>query len=285
MRLGMIDLHVHSRFSDGSFTIPELLQLAQEKGMSGIAITDHDDLHSIPIVQKLTQNMDIDAIPGVEVSTVYNQIDIHMLGYFIDPKKGILQEKLDFLIDSRYQRNLEMIKRLNDLGYEISYEMLPQNDFARNLGRPHIAEALLKAGYFNTFDEVFKKLLSRGKAGYVDKEGITPIEGIEAIRSSGGIPVLAHPFYCYRDRRLLEEFVAYLVDHGLGGIETYYVHHTRSETEFIKEIAQKYHLVTTGGSDFHGRYKPAIDLGTGRGSLYIDHSILDQLKVAHEQYL
>lgn len=281
----MIDLHIHSRFSDGSFTVPELFQRAKNNGLTGIAITDHDNLLSIPIAKELGEKMGIETIPGVEVSTVHEGIDVHVLGYFINPESKELQEKLDFLIKSRHNRNTKMIQRLNDLGYAITYEMLPKNDFAQNLGRPHIAEALVTAGYFESMDQVFKKLLSRGKPGYIDKEGITPLEAITAIKAAGGFPVLAHPFYCYKDRRILKEFIKTLVDGGLGGIETYYVNHTRSECEFLKEVAKEFKLALTGGSDFHGTYKPAIELGTGRGNLYIDHSVLEQLKAAHEQYL
>lgn len=271
----MIDLHLHTTYSDGSNTVKEVFEIAQRSNISTISITDHDDLKSIKEGNLYSKEFNVNFIPGVELSTLFDDMEVHILGYFIDENNVELNDKIKFLLNSRDQRNYVMIKRLNDLGYKITEEeFFNVTVDSKNIGRPHAAKILMNKGYFKSINEVFEKLLSRGMPGYVDRDFLTPTDAIKLIHNAGGIAVLAHPFNYYNKERIkVKYFIEYLAVNGLDGVEVYYVTFNYSQMDYLKNLCNTLKLLKTGGSDYHGTFKPTISMGKGLGNLYVDESV------------
>lgn len=273
----MIDLHIHTTFSDGTCSPEEVVRIAKEKGLFAIAVTDHDTTDGVKIALKKGQEMGIEVISGVEISADF-EIEMHILGLFIDVDNVFLQDKLKILEVFRKERNPKIIKKLRKMGYDISMEDVERVASGEVIGRPHIARVLVQKGYFDSTKAVFEKLLGFGKPAYVKKEKLKPYEAIRAIKEANGIAILAHPHkYLYLDEgpeNVFEE----LKEYGLDGLEVYHSDHTDKETRELLEIAKKLDLVISGGSDFHGANKPDIEIGIGRGNLNIGIDVLQMLK-------
>ncbi len=275
----MIDLHTHSVASDGSDTPSELLCLALEKKLAGIALTDHDTLSGLPEFLACAQGKDIVAIPGLEISSSLYNKEIHILGLFIDPSS----EKLEtFLLQTRQNRNTrngQILEKLNIMGYEISIEEL--EDFARgeSVGRPHLARLLVKKGYFETIQDAFDHCLRRGARAYSPRVLAPPEESIRVIHEAGGLAFWAHPVYRSTggERSFVRRYLRKLVPLGLDGIEGFYSLFSVSQHTMIMEMAKEFNILVSGGSDYHGLNQPSIQLGAGCGSLQVPDSVLDAL--------
>jgi len=273
----VIDLHVHSTFSDGSMTPEELVELATKSGITAMALTDHDGMMGIDRFMAACQIHGIRGIPGVEISIEHIGGTLHMLGYFIDHHNPRILEALTRLRRGRAERNQFILERLNTLGVPLTWEevsVLAKEDV---VGRPHFAQAMIARGYVKKKDEAFDIYLGKGKPAYVERERFTVVESIDLIRSAGGVPILAHPCTLKMGRRRLREFLAELNSKGLQGIEAYYSEHTHEQHRFCMNMARDLGWVVTGGSDFHGAMNPYIHLGIGFGSLDIPDELVELL--------
>ena len=279
-----IDLHIHTTESDGTLTPSQVVRYAKEKGLKAVAITDHDTIHGNEEAIKEGISAGVEVIPGVEISVDYSPGTMHMLGYFITTEDPILNEKLTLLQDSRADRNPRIIEKLNKLGLSLTYDEVVQVSGGGQVGRPHMAQVLMKKGYTKSIKEAFDKYLGKGAPAYLDKFRLSAVEAITMITDAGGIPVLAHPFTLYcKSSDELDALVEKLVNQGLQGLEVYYSEHDERKTSSYKLLAKRYNLAITGGSDFHGKNMKGIDLGTGRGKLKIPYTALENLKTIWEE--
>lgn len=239
------DFHVHSIHSDGTLSVRELAALSVEKGIDGFALTDHDTIegwYQIPVAEK---EYGITILPAVEISTEWQNRDVHILGFGIPIHSQSFQKFLKILCDERITRVRKIIQKVNDLGMFLSFEEVKRQSNG-SLGRPHVAAAMAEKGYVKDVGEAFAKYLNRGKKCYVPRSHVSPMEAVDEVVQSGGAAVLAHPGID-QAYQVLED----LVDHGLKGIEVYHSsHHPGMETKFIR-MAKEFGLFVSAGSDFH----------------------------------
>lgn len=274
----MIDLHTHSTESDGTLSPQELMQLASNVGLSAIALTDHDTVSGLSKARPIAKKLGIELIPGIELSTDYHGTEVHMLGYYIDDENPAFLKKLQEFIDSRDLRNEKMAVLLQKEGFDISMDKLYREYPDSVITRAHFARYLYEHGFVKDRETVFRKYLGDNCRCYVPREKISPFEAIELIRLGGGLSFFAHPVLCHMNFDRLHYFVSDLKDAGLTGIEAVYSANTPGDERNMKKLAAKFHLLISGGSDFHGENKPYIHLGTGKGNLNIPDSFLEQIK-------
>jgi predicted metal-dependent phosphoesterase TrpH len=273
----IIDLHIHSTFSDGTLTPTEIVKLAEKRKIKVVALTDHDTINGLDEFEKAESNY-VEKVNGIEISVQMKDFNFHMVGLFVDYKNEQFQMKINYLKKARSDRNIKIVKKLNELGYSITIEEL-EEIAEGEIGRPHISQILLQKGYFRDKQEVFNKLLKKGAPAYFNKFRYSPEESIDIIKNMGkGISILAHPGLLPFKRSEKAQIIQYLKSLGLDGIEVFYSEHSLDETDFLKKLAAKNNLLVSGGTDFHGENKIGIDLGTGRGNLKIDYSIYEKLK-------
>jgi 3',5'-nucleoside bisphosphate phosphatase len=273
----MIDLHTHSNCSDGSETPSRVVELASKAGCSAVALTDHDGLSGIEEAEARAVELGIELVPGCEVSCRFSPGTQHILCYFAAPGDGPLQDQLERLRSDRDTRNSRLIARLNELGIPITEEMLREEAGEATLGRPHFAAVLVRLGAVTSYQDAFDTLLAKGGPAYFPKAFIDAPTTIAAARSSGALAVLAHPLSLGVEPAELERVISELADAGLTGIECWYGRYSPEDREGLVSIAARYGLVATGGSDFHGSYKPDLSVGTGTGDLEVPETALRQL--------
>ncbi len=278
----IVDLHVHSTKSDGSYTPRELVEYAVKKGLAAFALTDHDTTEGLAEAFLAAEGKDIEVIPGIEFSTEYQGKDIHILGLYIDYEGEEFRKYLKNFQESRRIRNEKMCKKLVEHGVDISYEELKERFPGAVLTRAHYARFLWEEGYVSSMKEAFDRYIGDHAPCFLPREKVTPVQAVKLILKAGGVPVLAHPvLYGMSDKRL-EELVAELKEAGLKGIEAVYSTYNSGEERQMKKLAGKYGLLISGGSDFHGAAKPGLDLATGYGKLVIPYEILERIKEAKE---
>ncbi len=278
--MSRIDLHVHTTHSDGSFSTREVMAFAKQAGLTALAITDHDIVEAIPEATAIGQELGIEVVPGVEISSRLGESELHILGYFLNWTDPILAQRLSTLRDSRHLRNPKIVQRLNDLGIPITYEEVRALAGTESVGRPHIARLLMEKKFVSSAKEAFDRYLANGRPAFVDRELPLPAEAVRWIREAGGVPVLAHPTWVRTSADGLRGLVRDLKAAGLGGIEVHYSTHTPSQTTEYLDLAKQCDLLVTGGSDFHGVTKPDIEVGIGRGQLKVSGKLLDPLRKA-----
>lgn len=277
----MIDLHVHSTFSDGSLTPEQLVASAREIGLTALALTDHDCTSGIERFMAACADGDgsgLRGIPGVEISADVKGGTMHLLGYYVDTQDAELERTLDLIRDGREFRNHKILARLNELGLPMTWEEVSAFAGEDVVGRPHFAQALLSKGYISTKQEAFDSYLAKGKPAYVDRFRLSPSDSVAAIRSAGGVPVLAHPYTLQLGDAALRSFVTELKEAGLAGIEVYYSEHSSARVKAYLALAADRGLLVTGGSDFHGEANSEVALGTGRGGLAVPDELADELQ-------
>jgi len=269
-----IDLHIHSTISDGTLTPSEIVLMALARGLTAIALTDHDTLGGVKKAQRAACDTGLEVISGVEINADGGQRDLHILGYYVDPENGPLQERLQAMQEARIGRARRVIERLRELGMALEMEEVQALAGGGSIGRPHVARALLNRGYVGTFQEAFDRFLGRDGLAYVPRLRLAPPEAIQAILEAGGIPVLAHPAHSGPSAvaRIPE-----LVNCGLRGLEVYYPHHSSAEAELLLELCQKHTLLATGGTDFHA---PDSEEGAPIGSVYVPLACATRLREA-----
>ena len=279
-----IDLHMHSTASDGTLSPAQIVASAMaeagnKKEPVVIALTDHDTVAGIPEFMKEAEKYKerLTAVPGVEISTDYHGVEIHVLGYNIDIHNAALLERLKVCRESRDGRNEKIIQKLQEQGIQITMDDIRPADPNETIARPHIAKQLLKKHYVSSVKEAFDKYLAEGRCCYVERIMPTPQEAISLIKNSGGIAVLAHLMYYKKlDAAQKATLAAELKEAGLDGIETYYNTYTPEEEEFVKSLAKEHALLRTGGTDFHGQNKPHISLFKGQGEMKVPEDILPE---------
>jgi hypothetical protein len=283
----MIDLHTHSTASDGSLSPAALVDLAAEKDLTAIALTDHDTVAGLPEALARGAERGVEVIPAIEIAVRWPQEErggdgggaMHLLGYYVRLDDPALAKRLKGLRSQRRQRAQRMVALLNELGVEISFSRVEQVATGESIGRPHLARALLEVGAVGSHAEAFRRYLSRGRPAYVQRELPSPKEGIAWLQSAGGVAVLAHPSTLKLGRKELERCVEELKGYGLEGIEVFWSGHNRGQQESYRDLTQRLSLLVTGGSDFHGAAKPDIELGRGlRGNVQVPDSYLIALR-------
>ncbi len=266
-----IDLHLHTSASDGCFTPEELVGIAARRGLKAIAITDHDTVAGIkPALEAAKKYPELTVISGIELSTHAPGSELHLLGYFIDHHNPELVSVLKNMYSDRQIRARAMVEKLNDLGINLGWQQVCHIAGDSNVGRPHIALALMEAGYIKSFDEAFELYLAQGKPGYVERFKITPAEAVELVLKSGGLPVMAHPL-TVADYPVV---AAELSTAGLEGLEVYYKDFTLEERRDLFVLSQKLNLIATGGSDYHG-IDDSIEMLPGEAG--VPEAVLDDL--------
>lgn len=276
----LIDLHIHSTASDGSLTPAEVVNRAHALGLTAMALTDHDTVAGIDEALSAAKDLDMEVIPGIEVSCIYQEKEIHILGLYIDHKNKELLTFLQEASAKRRARNMEMLAAFQKDGFSLTEEDLFCGNPGTVVTRAHFARALLKHGYVSSVDQAFKKYLNPDRSYYRSRELITPEEVLSAIRGAGGFPVLAHPLQYKLGWAGTEELISQLTDHGLRGLECFHSSNNQDESGKLRKLAKKYSLAPTGGSDFHGAAKPDIEIGSGRGGLRVSALYLDDIKLS-----
>jgi predicted metal-dependent phosphoesterase TrpH len=279
----VIDLHSHTNESDGTFTPFELVDLAVERGLEALAISDHDTFAGFDQAAPLARSRGLDLVCGIELSTRVlgtKMRTVHLLGYFLhEPPPADFREWLDELIAGRRDRNQRLIASLHHQGIDIDLGEVER--LGRTLtGRPHFARLLIQKGYVSSFDEAFRRYLGESAPSYVERFAPYVEVAIQRVIDAGGLPVLAHPVRLgFRDLEAEEKFISDLRDAGLRGIEVFHSDHRPSDVERYAALARKYKLAVSGGSDFHGEVKPQISLGSGyNGNLNVPRSVLEGLR-------
>lgn len=279
----MIDLHAHSNASDGSDTPARLLALAAEAGLSALALTDHDTIEGLAEAQAAADRHGVRLVPGCELSCVMATGTMHLLVYFLPDSSGPLQDRLAALQAGRLTRNARIAATLTGHGLPVTEEEIMTEAGAGSVGRPHIAAVLLRKGYVNSIQEAFDQWLAYGKPAYFAREQLTAADAISLAHASGAVAVLAHPTTLGLESAssatgALEAFVGELATLGLDGVECEYGRYTPEQRAAFRAMAQRHGLCVTGGSDYHGTYKPDLAIGTGTGDLAVPDELLTQLE-------
>ena len=274
----MIDLHTHSTCSDGSESPTRVVELAVGAGLSALALTDHDGLGGIDEARRAAEAGGLELVPGCEVSCRFSPGTLHLLCYFVEPGEGPLQSQLAQLRRDRAERNVRLVARLNELGIDLTLAEVEARAGGTTLGRPHFAKALVDKGVVTTYEEAFEDLLGKGGSAYIPKAFISAETTIEAAAGSGALVSLAHPFSLGLDPDGLDRMLAELAAAGLAGLECHYGRYGTEERAALTALAARHHLVATGGSDFHGSFKPDVAVGTGEGDLAVPDSVLAELR-------
>lgn len=276
--MSFVDLHVHSTCSDGTLSPEQVVKLASEAGLAAMALTDHDTTDGISEALKAGQQLGIEVVPGIEVSSSFQGHEIHILGLFIQPDSPSLKAVLEKFRLHRDRRNQEMMKRLADRGICLTAEELSGTNPRTVVTRAHVARALLDRGLGTSLDQIFKKYLKSGGPYCPPKEYLPPETVIKALLDSHGFVALAHPFLYKLGDKDTDKMISYLAGLGMQGLEVYHSSHNQLDSAKLQVMAARCHLLPTGGSDFHGSNKPDISIGKGRGGLRVSSLLLDAIK-------
>lgn len=272
------DLHTHSVYSDGTFTPEELIAAAKNADLAAVALTDHNTVAGLPAFLKAAEGTGVEPVPGVEFSTDYGQIELHILALFVKPEHyAPITELMDAMLRRKEESNIALVAALNRAGYRLDYDAIKGQTPNGQVNRAHIAAELFRLGYVESVQDAFKKLLSPKRGLYVPPKRIGSYEAIRFIKSLGAVAVLAHPFLNL-DEEGLRTFLPEAVKAGLDGMETAYSKYSPETTALAEAIAAEFGLKNSGGSDFHGGNKPDIAIGTGRGDLSIPMKWLEDLR-------
>lgn len=276
--LDMIDLHTHSTFSDGTLTPSELIALAQEAGLSAIALCDHNTAAGLPEFLKAAEGSGVEAIPGVEFSTDWRGKELHILGLFIRPAHyAAVTALLEDMTAKKEASNIALCRALSKAGIPLDYAEIKAGTPGGQVNRAVIAARMVRGGYCASVKDAFRQWLSPKRGYYTPPERLDAFEAIRFIKSIGAVAVLAHPFLNLPEGEL-RVFLNEAKAAGLDGMETMYPLFDVDTTRAAKEIADEFELLHSGGSDFHGANKPDIRLGYGKGTLSIPAEVLTRLK-------
>lgn len=282
----MIDLHTHTTFSDGSQTPSELVEEAAAKGLTAVAVTDHDTVDGLPEALAAGERFGVEVVPGVEINLEHDRMTMDLLGYFLaGMPSDELQQELADLRAYRDERNARILERLTELGLPLDPEDLAAAGENGAVGRPHIGEAMVRRGYVSSISEAFELYLRRGAPAWVDRRRLALGPALRLLRGSGALPVLAHPGLIHTDAGGLDHIVRDAARDGMAGIECYYPLHDAEMVRRCLGLAETYALVPTGGSDYHGTVKPAIRLGVAAGDQPVPDHVLTDLRCLAEDQL
>lgn len=273
----LCDLHTHSTYSDGTCTPAELIALARKAGLSALVLSDHNTVAGLPSFLDSAQGSGVEAVPGIEFSTEYQDIELHILALYIRPcHYRQINELLQEFLDRKDRANFELVQRLQKAGMALDYGAIKEKA-AGSINRAVIAAQMVHMGYCSSVKEAFSNWLSPKRGYYIPPRRPDAYEIIRFIKSLGAVAVLAHPFLSLEEQQL-REFLPEAVAAGLDGMEVYYSTYDREQTRLALKIAEEYGLLSSGGSDFHGENKPDISIGTGKGELAVPMAFLQVLK-------
>ena len=257
-----IDLHAHTIFSDGTFTPAELVELALERGLTTLAVTDHDSTEGLSEAFQAADETGLEIVPGTELSTVWDGQGVHVLAYWPDLEHREFQAELRRLRDDRFTRGERMVERLRELGHPVTFERVREIAGGGNIGRPHVARALVEAGVIGETDDAFtRELIGSGGRAYVEKHALEPLVALELIKRAGAVAVIAHPGLWREGLGVSDELIEELAASGLDGIEAAHTDHTPEMESRYRDMARRLGLVATGSSDCHGTLFDPIRLG------------------------
>jgi predicted metal-dependent phosphoesterase TrpH len=261
-----VDLHCHSTASDGTLPPRELVRLAKQSNLTALALTDHDTVDGCPDAADEAKKIGLDFLCGIEISAEFpHPGTMHILGYGVDPENPHLKNLTETLLAGRDNRNPRIVAKLNEMGVAVTMKEWEDEAKGAVLGRPHLAAILMRKGYVSSIKQAFDKYIGQGAPAYFDKERLTPKQAIERIGDAAGLAVLAHPIQLRTSNDAqLEQTVKGLADLGLAGIEIIHSDHDAAWVEKCTRLADKFQLLKTGGSDFHGTNKKDIELGRAR---------------------
>lgn len=275
----MIDLHTHSTVSDGSDSPAQLVEIAAGLGVTALALTDHDSLAGLPSAAEAANRCGIELIPGTELSVNWESGAMHLVVLFLRSEPGPLQDRLAEIREGRTARNFVILEKLAALGFPVSIEEVQELGKGESIGRPHIAAVMIQHGYVTSIAEAFDLYLARSRPAYAPRWRLDPEEAITLAISSGAVPILAHPHTLAIDSSArVAQTLTFLKQAGLVGMECYYPLYSPFEREGYAALAGRFGLVPSGGSDYHGTFKPEIELGRGRGDLAVPAHLLDALR-------
>jgi predicted metal-dependent phosphoesterase TrpH len=284
--MGYVDLHLHTTASDGVLSPSEIVRYAKAKGLQAIAITDHDTIEGCEEGLTEGKRIDFEVIPGIEISAEHTPGSMHILGFFLDIHHHLLNERLEYLQKARAERNPKIVEKLNRLGIDITFEEVLKVSGGGQVGRPHFANVLLEKKYVRSFQEAFERFLKKGAPAYVDKFRFTSKEALHFIKEAKGVAVLAHPNTLgMTGISELEKLIQQLVGEGLKGMEVYYPEHSSLDVGQFKSLAERYGLLLTGGTDYHGMEKNGLDIGVGRGEMKLPYSLVENIKAVRNRFL
>jgi len=269
------DLHCHTTASDGVMTPEEVVILAESIGLKALAVTDHDTINGWDEAEKKARQTGVYILRGIEINTDGKEKEVHILGYGLKRENPFLKEKLNELQEKRVVRTKEILDKLAKMGMELPYQEVLKYAKGESVGRPHIAQAMIGYGYADNFKEAFGKYLKMGSPAYIPRRKVTPSVAIQIIREAGGVAVLAHP-----GNRISEEEIRQWIEQGLQGIEVSHPDHSPQDTKRYKNMARKFQLIATGGSDFHG---PGIKSGIHLGEWGVGLEVIDLIEKAKDQ--
>jgi len=273
----VIDLHVHSACSDGSETPARIVELAVAAACEAVALTDHDSVAGVAEARTRAEDLGIEFLSGCEVSCTSSPGTMHMLNYFVEADDGPLQAELERLRDDRVHRNERLVQRLAELGLPITFEQVQAVAGGSVVGRPHFASVLVANGAATNIQDAFDRILAKGAPGYIPKARIDAATCITASKDSGAVAVLAHPLSLGLEVPELDRLLAELSAIGLCGMECYYGRYSPEQRSGLADLAKRHGLVATGGSDFHGRFKPDLAVGIGTGDLDVPNDVVGKL--------
>ncbi len=276
--MGFVDLHTHSNKSDGGDSPAALVALAARLSLDALALTDHDTVAGLDEAFTAGLELGVEVIRGCELAVRSEYGEVHLLGLWLPERPKRLMAALETVRQKRHARNQAILGRLKNLGVDLDYEEL--RDFAGgpSVGRPHLANFLLRKGYVSSYKDAFIRYLGAGAPAYVPRSVLNPEEGMELFTAEGASVVLAHPMLIKAPLPWLDVLAARLKGLGLCAVEAYHSEHGPEETKTAEDLAARHGLLLSGGSDYHGAGKPAIKLGQGHGFLRVPSSILDKLK-------
>ena len=275
----LCDLHTHSTCSDGTLTPTELVELALEKNLAAVALTDHNTVAGLPEFLEAARGTKLEAVPGIEFSVDYGDIELHILGLFVKPEHyGPITERVEDMLRRKEQSNIDLVKNLEQAGIFLSYEDIKAATTTGQVNRALIAAEMLRKGYVGSIQEAFSKYLKQSHGYYNPPKRPDAFETIRFIRSLGAVAVWAHPFLNLKTEEAIREFLPEACKAGLQGMEVFYPKFDENQTALALQLVKEFGLQPSGGSDFHGENKPDIQLGSGKGSLSLPITLLEGLK-------
>ena len=278
-----IDLHTHSLHSDGAQTPADVVRTAKEAGLAAIALSDHDCIAGVQEAMDTGKELGVEVIPAVELSA-QSDTELHILGYFVDIHNKKLQDTMAYALQVRDQRQEDTCRKLNEMGFAITMDEVREEAHGNPvLCRAHFAQIMVRKGYAPSVQEAFKQYLSVGCYAYSNRQALTGPEAVSLIHEAGGIAVAAHLHLIKLPDDELREYLKSLIPYGLDGVEGYYTDYTPDMERRYRAMARELGLVISGGTDYHGKNKPHIAIGKGRGELEIPYSVLEGLKQRHKE--
>jgi hypothetical protein len=275
-----VDLHTHSSYSDGTARPEEVVAAAVGRGLTALALTDHDTLDGIAEAGRAAEDAGLPFVPGVELSVGWNARAVHLLAYWIEPGPGPLQDRLAEIQQGREARNVQIVEALDALGFDITMEEIRAIAGDGVVGRPHFAVALMQRNAVASISEAFDRYLAKGRPAYRPRKRLSAAEAVALARRSGGVTSVAHPHTVADDASAFEAAFSGFAALGITGVECYYVEYAPETRRKLVSIARNAGLVPTGGSDYHGGNKPGIEVGIGRGDLVVPDEVLGELAAA-----